>query len=250
MPMIFYEKDEAERLLKNGFTSFMSFQDLALLARYFKYLGKNNTQIRKSLIAFCQKYNSDFNEILARNKIENAILNSQKFSLRLKMDVNITQSELDTIKKNNYKIQRILFILLVIAKYFKYNNTSIKQKEPTKYDANFYVSEKFTTIIKMANINVSKKERHALSLALTKSGLVTPTLVGSLQINFVDDNSPVVIVVTDMNNIISFLPFFCANCGKEIEEKAKRHDFCDECYKGKRKEDIKNNVQHYRKKNV
>ena len=54
--MIFYEKEEAEKILSSGFSNFMSFKDLLLLAKYFKYIGKNKTQIKKSLVEFCEKH--------------------------------------------------------------------------------------------------------------------------------------------------------------------------------------------------
>lgn len=242
--MIFDEKEEAEKILKNGFSSFMSFKELLIIAKYFKYMGKNKTQIRKSLIEFCEKHNDEFNEVLARESIESAIDNAQKYSLRIKMDITITEDELEIIKHyENIKYQRILFVMLVVAKYFKYNHTKIKPKEPTPYDDNLYLNAKITEIIKISGLNINKKERNALIHTLETAGLIMTTYVGSFQIIFVDEDSPVGIVINDMNKIIDFFPFYCEKCGKKLEKKAKRHSMCEECYLTYRKEKF---LQHNR----
>ena len=233
--MIFYEKDEAEKILVSGFTSFMSYSDLSLLAKYFKYLGKNKSQIRKSLIDFCYKYNPEFNEVLSRNSIDNAIKSSQKYFLRLKMDVGVTEKEISLIKGcGDYKMQKIIFVMLVISKYLKYNNTRIHAKSPTPYDKNFYVPMKFTEILKIAKVNINRSDRIRMLSGLKSSGLISFTYVGSFQIMFVDEDSEPFIVVNNMNDIISFYPFYCEVCGKIVKNKAKRHNLCEECYKEKR----------------
>lgn len=236
MSTIFYEKERAEWLLENGFSSFMSYSDLLILAKYFKHMGKNRTQIRKSLLAFCVKYNPDFNDVLSRKKIDSVINKAQKYGLRLKFDVPITKKEMASIKAiGDYKKEKILFVMLVISKYFRLNPTNLKEKLPSKYDENFYVNEKLTDIVKMAGINITKAERQRIIHELKMTGLIDATLKGSYKIEFVDSTSKPSFFVTDMNNIVSFYPFLCQKCGKIIEKK-KRHNLCDGCYSLARKE--------------
>lgn len=231
--MIFYEKDHAEKLLKTGFTSFMNYQDLSVLAKYFKHIGKNRTQIRKSLLEFCEKFTPNFNEILSRNKIEDAIKTSDEYGIRLPIDIVVTNVEIDIIKNcGDYKRQKILFVMLVISKYFKYNNTRLAPKDD-KYNNDFYVNDTFINILKIAKVNVSRVERCNILHDLQQSELITTKKTKkdiSFEINFVCDDSEVAIVVSDMNNIIGFYPFYCEKCGKVVENKAKRHNLCNECY--------------------
>lgn len=250
---IFYEEEYAKNLLKNGFTSFMNFDDLSVLARYFKYIGKNKTQIKKSLIEFCEKWNPDFNEILARNKIENAVKVVDKYGIRFPMDVNITNSELEKIKSaGNYKKQKILFVMLVIAKYFKYNDTNLDKNRESKCSSRFFANENMTNILKMAKVNISKKERIDIQHELQESGFITSIGAKSFEIHIIDDNSDISIIVTDMNNIIDFYPYkneiICENCGKIIE-KPKMRNICNQCYEKDLLERQRTSKRNWWKKN-
>jgi hypothetical protein len=249
--LIYDEKKEAEKLLSNGFSSFMSYKDLCTLARYFKYIGKNKTQIRKSLIDFCTKYNPEFNEILYRVNIEYAINNAQKYGLKLPILISITRSEIESIMKaDGHNKQKILFVMLAFSKYSKYNNTRFDKSLYEKYGDNFYVNDKNTYVLKMAKVNMNKSSRINLFFELNKDGFIDPTFSGAYKLLYVNEESPVEIVIDDMDNLIDFFPLVCDNCGKKINKKSEKKNFCDECYKEKRREDIKNNVKTHRNKDM
>ena len=249
--MIFYEKEQAEKILKNGLSSFMSYPELSLLAKYFKYLGKNKIQIENSLIEFCEKNVPEFNEVLSRSTIDSAVKKSQLYKIRLPMNINITKAEIEDIKKSgDYKKQKILFCMLAMAKYFKYNDINIIKKEPSKYDDNFYTNCSLINILKIAKINICKKERNTIQYELHQSGYTTAVGDESFQVHFVDEDSPVEIIITDMDNIINFYPIFCEGCGKRIPQKPKRHCLCEDCYKEKRKAAIRESTRRYRKEIV
>lgn len=248
--MIFYEKERAEELLKSGFTSFMNFADLSLLARYFKYMGKNKTQIKNCLIEFCIKFVPDFNEVLSRNKIEDAIKMVDKYGIRLPVNVEVTKKELEIIKGcGDYKRQKILFVMLVIAKYFKYNNTKLTPNKSDKFDHSFYANEKITNTLKMAKVSIPKKERMDIQFGLQQLGLITTIGSDAFQINFVDEKSDAEIVVTDMNRLIDFYPFCCERCGKIID-KVKRSKLCNDCYLIYSRSLTKNRVKKFRNKSM
>jgi hypothetical protein len=245
--MIFYEKEYAEILLESGFSSFMNFEELSLLAKYFKYEGKNNTQIKKSLVNFCIKFCPDFNEVLSRSKIDNAIKNSQKYGIRLEMEINVNHDEIETIKNfGDYKKQKILFVMLVMAKYFKYNNTRLTVKKNNEYSEYFYTNYKFIDILKIAKVNIGKVERMNILYDLEQSGLITTTATGDFKINFICEDSEAEITVDNLDDIISFYPVYCEKCGKIIKNKSKMHNLCEECYDEHRKNSIKINVRKYR----
>lgn len=249
--MIFDEKKAAEKILKNGFSSFMSRKDLYILAKYFKYIGKNKTQIRKSLIEFCEKYNPEFNEVLSRERINNAIKNSDKFGLRLPVTINITESELESIKNvGNHNRQKILFVMLAISKYAKYSGTRYIPKKETIYDDNFYINEKTTSILKMAKVNMNKIDRRKVFADFKKLGVIDSTYRGAFRIMIVDESSPVSLTIADMDNMIDFYPFYCEKCGKITGRVGKKHNLCQACYQEKRRMVIKESTRKYRSNNV
>jgi hypothetical protein len=231
MNIIFDEKDRAEYLLENGFSSFMSKRDLIILAKYYKYLGNNIPQIKNKLIEFCEKYNPDFNEVLSRSKINDAIKKAQEYGLRMKININITKSEFELIKNvGDYNRQKILFVTLVLAKYYKYNKTNLKEKKPSKYDKYFYVQYNETNIFNLAKVNVKRTEKDKINSDLEDSGLINTFESGDSIITFVDEESPVEIIITNLENMISFYPWYCEKCGKKTEKKP-RHNLCEECRK-------------------
>jgi hypothetical protein len=253
--MIFYEDRHANYLLQNGFTSFMNGSDLNILAKYFKYIGKNKSQIRESLIEFCEKYNPDFNYILARNKIEYAIKICEKYGLRFYMDIIVTESEMEKIRGcGDYKHQKILFAMLAVSKYFKYNDTKLNKdnkkdieydnnkENESQYSNNFYVNEKFINIVKSAKVNVNKVQRKDLLNDLQQGGFIETLRRRDGKIfyviNIVDENSPKLVVINDMYNVVDFCPFYCEVCGEKCE-KSKRHNYCEECYQEKRLSDMR-----------
>jgi hypothetical protein len=254
--MIFYENKRAEELLKSGHVSHVCFDDVVILAKHFKRIGKNKSQVKKSLIDFYEKNNPDFNEVLAIKIINSAINTAQKFGMRFPIDVKITESEVRTIRSaGDYKTQKILFTMLVLAKYFKNNNTKLVENKiedisDEEYDNNFYVNYKITDIVKIAKVNISKRERNNFAYEMQQKELIVGIGLKAYKICFVNDNSPIAIMVTDMNTLIDFYPWYCENCGKILERKAKRHSLCAECYGDKRRIVIKESVRKYRENSM
>lgn len=241
--IIFCEKKHAEWMLENGFHNFMSSQDLSILARYLKHIGKNKSQIKTDLIDFCKRYNPEFNEIIYDKKLRWVINTCDKYKLRIAMNIVVTEKELETIKIiKNYKLEKILFVMLVVSKYFKHNRIRIDQSK-LKNNENFYVNAKFTDILKQARVNVSKKERNSLLFELNQTNLIESTLNGAYKINFVDESSGSKILIDDIDKIIDYFPIFCIKCGKKMEKRARKHDMCEDCYKEYRKNKDKEYVR-------
>jgi hypothetical protein len=254
------EKQYAENLLIHGFSYFMSLRDLSVLAKYFYYLGHNKKEIECNLIKFCQKYNSSFNTIISNWVIKKSLTICKNYKLRIPMEVNITENELNTISQlDNYKYEKILFVMLVCAKNEKLNKTKIKEKrinadKISKYKNNFYVNSKFTEILKLAKVNISKDERNKILYDLNQMGLVEATHNGSFKINFVDITNATEVpvnVLSDDNMIDAYKQWKpketikCSECKCTIEKKSNRHTLCDNCYKEHRKEDNRNNYKKY-----
>jgi hypothetical protein len=235
------EKAYAEDRLKNGFTRVMSFVDLSILAKYFKYLGKNKTQIHEDLVSFCKKFYGDYNNVLFAPRLQKAIDKNDESELRIFKSIGITKNEIDIIHTiSDFRYQKILFIFLIIGKIFHEDG-----------EINYYCNNSFTEVIKEAKVNINKKERERILHELNLTGLVSNTLNGSVKINFVDESqNDFYIIVNDKNNLISFFPFECFNCKKELNKISRKHNLCEECYKEKRRMVIRDSTRKYRENNM
>ena len=233
MTIIFYEERHAKKILCGEFEGRPTFYDLCIAARYLKKIGKNKVQIYDDIIELYQNIEPDFNEVLSQNYIRRAIDTTDKYNLRETSPIRITKNEINSIRSafDNYKEQKVLFVMLVLSK-FKHSKKHIKNRKPSKYDDNYYVSEKLTSILKLAKVYLSKKERHQMLYALEQSGLIRTTLNGSFQIIFVDDNprSKVESVIVDLEDIESFFPYYCTICGNRYERRPyDKNHICEPC---------------------
>ena len=235
--IIFNEYKFAQEMLNRGFKKNMSSAELIVLAKYFRYIGKNEDQITDDLNIFCAKHFDGFNPIISCNKIKHVVQNSKKYPLVIPKPVPITQNEIDIIKGlNDYKSEKVIFILLVIAKHLKLN-VGI-----TDYYANVKRTEMFT----MAKVHTTKDEKNNIINNLDQqTGLIDTQLFGgrsscSFLITFVDEDGDAIFYVDEFDNIIGFYPHYCSECGKEINKKWSNHEFCNECRTYKNKE-IKRN---------
>jgi len=243
--MIFYEKKRAEEILENGFTSFMNFEELFILAKYFRdEEGKNDREIKDILNEFCTKSQVGFNEILSRKKISNAIRSSKKHKTKMNIEININKKEIDSIKMlKNHHLQKILFVMLVISKYLKSNY--IPKNKISKNNKYYVYSYNFLKILKMAKINVEKYKRKVLLYNLEQSGFITTFPNGYFEINIACDDPEVVITIQSLDNIVDHYVITCDSCGRTIDNISKMHNLCQECYKKKRLEDVNKNVKKH-----
>jgi hypothetical protein len=218
---ILCEKTYAEERLKNGFTRQGSFLDLLILAKYFRYIGKDSEQIKNALIEFCEKFSSDYNKTIFEKRILDAVSKSKKYALRIYQPIGITKDELESIRSvAEYKKQKILFTMLFFSKVFK-NDT----------DKNiFYCNVSYTEILKTARVKMLAREKMEVTRELNVLGLIRTNSNGKYEILFADkEQNNFEILVKDKENVISYLLFRCPNCGKEIEMRSKSRKMCDEC---------------------
>jgi len=228
---ILNELAHAEKLLKNGFSKFMSLVDLMVLAKYFRYLNKSNAEIEQELFKFCRTFAGEFSEIIFSDQIEKAIRYSKRYDLRIPVDVPITSKEVEAIKRlHNYRYEKIIFTMLVLGKYFKLTNSKNHTKE-------YYISESISTIYRLAHTSQKKDEN--IFHILYKSGFIDYILkTGSFILKFTntDDDSPMEIVVTDISNITLFYPPYCKVCGEPLTKKSNSHSSCIKCQKEQRRQ--------------
>lgn len=128
--MIFDEASEAKKILADKNLDYFDIKKMTILAKYFAYLGKSKKEIRAALIEFCNsqehiKYDAGDEEVII-----GAMESLKKYKIRLPKMCVVTQRELDEIATiNNFKTERIFFVMICLAKYAMETNTSKNPKE-------------------------------------------------------------------------------------------------------------------------
>jgi hypothetical protein len=254
--VIFCEKEYCEELLKSrNKLNIIQQYDLNYLASYWKDQKLTVRVITENLKNWCLSQDKNYNFIINRNKIKKAILHCKKYSLRSLPAIVITESEVESIKQiNDYKYQKLLFMFLVVAKFFKYNVSRKIDKKSTTYFG-IYSNRPIKQIAQSAGIEVSKKEWFFLKQELYKAGLIDPTLRGAYnyKINYYNDESPSAIVITDWRNPIAYWQQYCGekviqceDCGMMIVKKSNYHRLCKKCYLKNHREINKINMKNTR----
>ena len=237
MTLIIDEYSYALHLLEYGFSGYMKWQDLLILAKYYRHLGESTQSISKKLVEYSQKFNSEYNDIVFSDKIESAVRTSKKQNLRIPQPVFITQNELDSMRiVNNYRYEKILFVMLVLSRNNKMFNNNL--------GGDYYINQKFSTILSLAKVYMRKEERNKLKNSFFVLGLIdapSPIKIpkdkrDNFKLLFADENSEKILWVKDLNNIVDFYFPYCQSCGKQIDRKSNRQKFCDECWMERNKE--------------
>lgn len=244
--IIFDEEEYAIDIIENGSKNKSIFKDVALLAKYFRYKNNTEEEIKNKLYVFCKNNKKDFNIIKDSDIIENIILESKKWKLRTKKYIDITKSEFDLISsENNIKVKKILFVLLVISKFYHDNKSN-----------DYYVNISDNDIFKLCNMYVNKKNKIDLMYYITQKGYITPNIHMSIKINFVDnENEKILNMVVDesMCNYLEMLLgkkiCFCEVCGISVIKTNNRVKYCKKCARKVNLEQTKESVTRQRNKN-
>lgn len=244
--IIFDEYTKAQELLEHIKLKPPSFRELILIAKYLRFIGKNDTQIRSDLEAYCEKCNPEFNRIMHGKRITSALHTAKKLSLRRSLPVPITRKEIDLIKKfDNYKLEKVVFVMLVTAKFFRLVNP----RHSGDQNPICMVQGRFREFLSLARINVNKKDRNAMKYILGQSGLVEATTRDTLyRITFADFCGEPEVVITHFEDMVSFYPYYCEVCGIKINNAKKNQKMCEECWKEKNKIIQKNQMRQKRSK--
>lgn len=227
MPIIFDEVNHVEKMLDNGFQTNNNKFELQLLANYFRLHNFSDSDIEIELHNFCKKYVQNYNKVKFYKLIDEKVERSKKSKMKLSIPVNITQSEMDTIlNEPNYKCQKLMFVYLVLAKYYMSNNHTDK----------YYVGCKDNDIFNLCEMYIRKCDKMDLMHYLTKQGYITPTLSMSSIINYVnEDSEPVITLVPNIDMVYYFEKYLggyfttCACCGLLTKRKSNRTKYCSIC---------------------
>lgn len=252
---LFNENIDIESLLLNGFRdNHINFTDLVLLAKNY-YWNQNYKKIKINilLIEYCKKWDKNFNEIIDRKIIKDAINNGIKRKIKNDKEINIYKEEIELIENiGDFKYQKIAFIMLFLSK--------LNHNDNSKY---FNLNrDKDAQVIKLSRTNISKKEYKFLLQVLEERKfifVIDPEryLRNYHQVLYARKEGELVFSINSNDNIIQkYIDYYggefyyCFNCGKKVIKKYRqRHNLCDDCYQIFRKSIINENSKKYYKNN-
>ena len=251
--LIFYEEEHVKSLLNGDKKNKqLTFYELSLIAIYLRNtVGKSKSQVYSDLVEFCKENNSDFNEILGSRRLKAAVNKSDLYEIRERRDISVTKAEMETILNafSDYKHQKVLFTMIVIAKFF-HNKDHYKESDGSSSSNQYYVNQSLNSIFKIAKVHGRRSDRYKILYEIEQKGLIRTTLVGTFEILFVEKDSPVEILVTDLDDIESFFPYYCISCHKQYDRAPySKNQLCQECYEEKRREDERLRMEKARKTN-
>ena len=204
---------------------------LNLLARYYREIGKNDDEIKELLSDFLNRCLKDkYKESKWIDSIFYQVIKSKKYTLKKVDNVIVTKSEMEIIQSVKGKSrQKVLFTLLILAKY--YNAVSDKNKNWTNLE--------YKKIFKLANVQLSIQNQALLINDLYNCGFVNVSKnVGkpNIQVNFVDNESDTVLTITRLKDLGKEYLMFCGEdyircqkCGTLVKNYRNTNKYCKTC---------------------
>ena len=204
---------------------------LNLLARYYREIGKNDDEIKELLSNFLNRCLKDkYKESKWIDSVFYQVVKSKKYTLKKVDNVIVTKSEIEIIQSVKGKSrQKVLFTLLVLAKY--YNAVSDKNKNWTNLE--------YKKIFKLANVQLSIRNQALLINDLYNCGFVNVSKnVGkpNIQVNFVDNESDTVLTITRLKDLGKEYLMFCGEdyircqkCGTLVKNYKNTNKYCKTC---------------------
>ena len=236
MPVVLNEKKQAEYIIEKGEVGNKPTSTLFLLAKYYRQKENlNKEQTFNKLNEFMEKNYKNYNSATWEDIIEDISKKANKYPLREIDYIEITKSEIDTIRNIcNIKYEKLLFTMLCYAKL--YNKISDKN--------NGWVNTDIKEIFRVARVSVRYRNDKFLYLNdLETAGLISFSNKNdnlNLRVTFIDDNSETILRVDDFRelgyeylNYIGDGKFIRCDCCKRLVRKKSKHDgvtkYCNEC---------------------
>jgi hypothetical protein len=232
--IVFDEFSKALYILENGFSSGrVNIYELTLIAKYYIKLGLNESKTRDELVDFCTTHSSNFNEIVYRNLLNGAVNTAMKYRIKGgEGQIIVTKSEMDFIKNIKSKYAKVIFMIIVLAKYAKHYPTKIKEtiiKNSDKYYCGYSIKQILRMCKLPSNYEDTMNARHFLGKHKVGHPIFKKQDIWEIYI--IDELSEPEIVVENISRILDYFPFYCEKCGRIINRTGKRQKYCKTCYK-------------------
>lgn len=236
MKLILNEKEVLNKSLNAGFVDLdKPTNTIRILTKHYLSLGMNRPQTINFIDKFLLNNYKGYNSVKWQKTVEkivNSIHRDKDYRLVNIEKVDITKKELEEIKYiNNDRLERIAFTLLIYAKIFNQLNENKSN----------WVNSEHKDIFSDAKVTVTVREQGEMIYKLGELGLVTPSKMvdcTNIKVNFVDENSETIIVISDFRNFIyEYLKWKgdkignCERCGVLIKITNGNLKYCKKCAK-------------------
>ena len=228
--VVLNEEPHFYKLNRSGFEKKPNKRDLIILCRgWLKEKKYSSEELKHKMIEFCKNFNSQFNVSKSESLFVNVLKSLEdQNSFEFMSHINISQNEIKSlIQLNNFKKQKVLFIMLCLAKWrnadFIYLNSGS--------------SIKVSDIFELAKVKCTKKEQFRMLHELNNESFIDIQLKPILKciIPICDTNSENIISFDIDDNLIfhweNYILPHCEICGKPFERKSNRQKYCSECAK-------------------
>lgn len=227
--IIFNEIEYVENLLRTKNFTKKKRYELQLIAIYYYNKGIKGEELSNLLNNLCFKCFKNYipNSSMSIKMIESLINNASILNFKDRKEINITKNEIDTIlKEDKLKCRKIMFVYLVLAKYYYNLNNSSK----------YYVSCSDNDIFKLCKMYIKKQDKLDYMHYLTKKGYITPTLNMSSIVNYVNENSEIIMKFIPDDDMVYYLERYlggnfikCKICGKLSKKTIHNKKYCNVC---------------------
>lgn len=227
----------------------ISYDDITIeeMARFDKYT-------ETALINFCENNCRDFNYTIKFNDVDIAVDYSRKYKIKRPLPVFITQKEWDAVSSlDNDNYRRMLFVMLVNAKYCRMYNTTIGAPKNFNENTVFYCQMTKSEIYKAGKVKFADQEECDLSLScLYNKGFfdITENRLRSWIVKIVDiSTNNIIDYITDYNKLnlhyeklMGLNIGVCEHCGKLFRQnKNGTAKFCKE-HRGYQKKELRSGI--------
>ena len=233
MSIVLNEHDWAEEMIRSRSLGKKPSETLCRVARYYIDKEYSKKDVRKILDAFLLQCDPVASLPKWANTIDYALARALKYEAIQIDKIDITDAELEIIDNlDSVQTRRLAFTLLCLAKYWNAINKN----------NSYWVNNKDSEIMKLANINTSIKRQSAMYHTLNECGLIEFSKKvdnTNVRVCFIKEGN-VKLSVTDFRNLgYQYLkyrgePYFeCQNCGivTKINNPARgaKPKYCRDC---------------------
>ena len=233
MSVVLRENEWAEDMIKSNTLGKKPSETLRRAARYYMDQEYRTRDVRKLLESFVLRCDPNISLPKWDDTIDRAISKAEKFNA-IEIDyIDITKPEIDTINSlQGRQIKRLAFTLLCLSKFW----TIV---DPMR---DYWIINKDSEIMAMANINTSVRRQSELYWTLRELGLIKFSKKvdnTNIRVCFTEPGD-VVLKISDLRNLgyqyqrfCGEAYFECQNCGLVVKLKdpvrGKNRRYCNAC---------------------
>lgn len=216
------------------------FETLSRVAKYYIDEGYSKKDTRQMLDTFLLQCDSTASLPKWSDTLDYAVSRALKYDAIQVDGIYISKSEMDKINSlDSAQIKRLAFTLLCLAKYWKLINPN----------SDYWVNNKDSEIMRMANINTSIKRQSLMYAQLNELGFIRFSKKidnTNVRVCFVDEGEASVIVTDFVNLGYQYMMatgskeyFRCQNCGVVVKKnitqdenetrRGRPQKYCNDC---------------------